>query len=226
LWAGVALITFGTSAGLTQTPADYLQGESVRILYIHVPSAWLGVGGWTGVAVSSGLSRSAAPAVEHRRACDRLPGRTVRRAVSRHGGDLGTADLVVAAVIGAALLAMSALKDQAAFFYAPSDLAKVQVPPGTAIRLGGMVERGSIRKLADGITTSFVLTDNLSATPVAYRGILPDLFREGIGRGGRRARHPCRGVRRRHHPRQTRHAAAGRRQDAQGGDTRQVSLRA
>jgi heme exporter protein C len=50
----MALITFGTSAGLTQTPADYLQGESVRILYIHVPSAWLGVGGWTGVAVSSG----------------------------------------------------------------------------------------------------------------------------------------------------------------------------
>ena len=52
-WTGVALIVFGCWAGLTQTPPDYLQGESVRILYIHVPTAWLGTGGWTGVALSS-----------------------------------------------------------------------------------------------------------------------------------------------------------------------------
>lgn len=89
--------------------------------------------------------------------------------------------LALAAIVGAALLAMSALKDQAAFFYAPTDLAKAQVAPGTAIRLGGMVAPGSIRKLADGVTTSFVVTDNLTTTPVAYRGILPDLFREGSG---------------------------------------------
>ncbi len=94
---------------------------------------------------------------------------------------LSLALLALAAVIGAALLAMSALKDQAAFFYAPSDLAKAEVAPGTAIRLGGMVAPGSIRKLADGVTTSFVVTDNLMTTPVAYRGILPDLFREGSG---------------------------------------------
>lgn len=94
---------------------------------------------------------------------------------------LTLASLAAASVVGAALLAMSALKDQAAFFYAPSDLAKVQLVPGTAIRLGGMVARGSIRKLADGVTTSFVVTDNLATTPVAYRGILPDLFREGSG---------------------------------------------
>ena len=52
-WAGVVLIAVGAWAGLTQTPADYLQGESVRILYIHVPTAWLGTGGWTGIALSS-----------------------------------------------------------------------------------------------------------------------------------------------------------------------------
>lgn len=52
-WAGVALIAFGAWAGLTQTPPDYLQGESVRILYIHVPTAWLGLGGWTGIAIGS-----------------------------------------------------------------------------------------------------------------------------------------------------------------------------
>lgn len=52
-WAGVALIAFGAWGGLTQTPADYLQGETVRILYIHVPTAWLGMAGWSGIAVSS-----------------------------------------------------------------------------------------------------------------------------------------------------------------------------
>ncbi|MBD8468814.1 MULTISPECIES: heme ABC transporter permease CcmC [Sphingomonas] len=52
-WAGVALIALGCWAGLTQTPPDYLQGETVRILYIHVPAAWLGMGGWSGIAISS-----------------------------------------------------------------------------------------------------------------------------------------------------------------------------
>jgi heme exporter protein C len=50
---GAALVAFGAWGGLTQTPADYLQGETVRILYIHVPTAWLGMGGWTGIAAAS-----------------------------------------------------------------------------------------------------------------------------------------------------------------------------
>ncbi|MGI4731535.1 MAG: heme ABC transporter permease CcmC [Janthinobacterium lividum] len=52
-WAGVALIAVACWAGLTRTPADYLQGETVRILYIHVPAAWLGMGGWSGLALAS-----------------------------------------------------------------------------------------------------------------------------------------------------------------------------
>lgn len=52
-WAGVACALFGIWGGLTQTPADYLQKESVRILYIHVPAAWLGMAGWSGVAFAS-----------------------------------------------------------------------------------------------------------------------------------------------------------------------------
>jgi heme exporter protein C len=47
------LIGYGVWGGLARTPADYLQGETVRILYIHVPTAWLGMGGWSGIAVSS-----------------------------------------------------------------------------------------------------------------------------------------------------------------------------
>jgi heme exporter protein C len=53
LLLGAALVAIGCWAGLTRTPADYLQGETVRILYIHVPAAWLGMGGWSGIAISS-----------------------------------------------------------------------------------------------------------------------------------------------------------------------------
>jgi len=53
LWPGLALAIVGMAAGLFLTPPDYLQGETVRILYIHVPSAWLGMGGWTGIAAAS-----------------------------------------------------------------------------------------------------------------------------------------------------------------------------
>jgi len=52
-WTGALLVAVGCWAGLTQTPPDYLQGETVRILYIHVPAAWLGMGGWSGIAISS-----------------------------------------------------------------------------------------------------------------------------------------------------------------------------
>ncbi len=53
LWLGVALVAIGCWAGLTQTPPDYLQGDTVRIMYIHVPAAWLGMGGWSGIAAAS-----------------------------------------------------------------------------------------------------------------------------------------------------------------------------
>jgi heme exporter protein C len=52
-WSGSALIVVALAAGLLLTPADYLQGESVRIMYVHVPAAWLGMAGWTGIAVAS-----------------------------------------------------------------------------------------------------------------------------------------------------------------------------
>ena len=53
VWAGVALVAIGTWAGLALTPPDYLQGDTVRIMYVHVPTAWLGMGGWSGIALSS-----------------------------------------------------------------------------------------------------------------------------------------------------------------------------
>ena len=89
--------------------------------------------------------------------------------------------LALGAVGGASVLALSALKDQAAFFYAPGDVKKDGLPLGKAVRLGGMVEGGSIQRLADGVTMHFVVTDGLATVPVAFRGIAPDLFREKSG---------------------------------------------
>jgi cytochrome c-type biogenesis protein CcmE len=87
----------------------------------------------------------------------------------------------VVAIGGSSVLAMSALKDQASYFYAPADLAKNKVAPGRDIRLGGMVKTGSLKRNADGVTINFVLTDGAADTPVVYTGIVPALFREGSG---------------------------------------------
>ncbi|WP_310497602.1 cytochrome c maturation protein CcmE [Sandarakinorhabdus sp.] len=79
---------------------------------------------------------------------------------------------------GAGALAFSTLGDKATYFYAPSDLAK-GAPPTDAIRLGGMVEQGSL--VRNGATITFRVTDFARQVPVTYTGILPDLFREGQG---------------------------------------------
>ena len=89
--------------------------------------------------------------------------------------------LALGAVVAAGLLALSALKDQAAFFYAPSDVQREGVPLGRAVRLGGMVAAGSVARGRDGVTVRFVVTDGHAATPVTFAGIVPDLFRERSG---------------------------------------------
>ena len=87
----------------------------------------------------------------------------------------------VAALFLAVLLAMWGLKDRASYFYTPADIATGKAPQGQAMRLGGMVERGSIKRQSDGVSIRFALTDGQASTPVTYRGIVPDLFREGSG---------------------------------------------
>lgn len=89
--------------------------------------------------------------------------------------------LAVAAIVGAGLLALSALKDQAAFFYAPGDVAGKPLPLGKAVRLGGMVEKGSLVHAQDGVSITFKVTDGKDVVPVRFRGVTPDLFREGSG---------------------------------------------
>ena len=87
----------------------------------------------------------------------------------------------VVALVAAVLLAMWGLKDRASYFYTPADIVAGKAVQGQGIRLGGMVERGSIARQPDGVTIRFVLTDGKAQTPVVYRGIVPDLFREGSG---------------------------------------------
>ncbi len=86
----------------------------------------------------------------------------------------------VAFLLAAVLLVMFAFSQSIAYFYVPGDLQKTEVSPGTRIRLGGLVEDGSVKRDA-GSTITFTVTDTIATVPVTYTGILPDLFREGQG---------------------------------------------
>jgi cytochrome c-type biogenesis protein CcmE len=80
----------------------------------------------------------------------------------------------------AAALVLSALKDSIVFFNSPTDVVEKHVQPGARIRLGGLVQPGSLKR-GDNLAVRFEVTDGNRAVPVAYTGILPDLFREGQG---------------------------------------------
>jgi cytochrome c-type biogenesis protein CcmE len=82
---------------------------------------------------------------------------------------------------GAALLVLNAFQSNMVFFYSPSQVADHEAPQGKPFRIGGLVQSGSLRREADGLTVRFVVTDTAKSIPVAYTGILPDLFKEGKG---------------------------------------------
>ena len=84
------------------------------------------------------------------------------------------------AVLGTATaLVLMAFQENLVFFFTPSQVAAQEAPQGRTFRIGGMVEKGSVKR--DGIEVRFVVTDTAKAIPVVYRGALPDLFREGKG---------------------------------------------
>ena len=85
-------------------------------------------------------------------------------------------------LLGAAAgLVLVAFEDSLVFFYSPTDLTEKDIPEGRRFRIGGLVEEGSVTRLADGLTVSFRVTDLSKTVPVTYKGVLPDLFREGQG---------------------------------------------
>jgi cytochrome c-type biogenesis protein CcmE len=91
------------------------------------------------------------------------------------------AGVAVVAIVGSGFLALSAIGDRASFFYSPADISKNGIPQGRAIRLGGMVTPHSLFRAPDGVTITFIVADGPSEVPVRFRGIPPDLFKEGSG---------------------------------------------
>jgi cytochrome c-type biogenesis protein CcmE len=81
----------------------------------------------------------------------------------------------------ASWLVLSAFQENLVFFYSPSQVANNEAPRGKAFRIGGLVQEGSVKRQADGVTVAFNVTDTAKVIPVTYKGILPDLFKEGKG---------------------------------------------
>jgi cytochrome c-type biogenesis protein CcmE len=87
---------------------------------------------------------------------------------------------VVALGIATALV-LGAFQKNLVFFFTPSQVAANEAPQGRTFRIGGMVEKGSVKRQGDGVTVQFNVTDTAKTMPVTYRGPLPDLFKEGKG---------------------------------------------
>lgn len=91
---------------------------------------------------------------------------------------------IVAAVVGLAAavgLVLNALEDNVSLYFTPTQVFNNEAPHGRSFRIGGVVEEGSVKREADGLTTNFVITDRHKSIPVVFKGILPDLFTEGKG---------------------------------------------
>jgi len=91
---------------------------------------------------------------------------------------------IVAAIAGLAVavgLVLNALKNNVSLYFTPTQVYNKEAPQGRSFRIGGLVEEGSVQREKDGLTVKFVITDKHKSIPVVYKGILPDLFKEGKG---------------------------------------------
>ncbi len=87
----------------------------------------------------------------------------------------------LALLASAVALMLSAMRQNLVFFHTPSEIARGEAPRERLLRIGGLVQAGSLRRQADGLTVRFVITDTARSVSVTYRGSLPDLFQEGKG---------------------------------------------
>jgi cytochrome c-type biogenesis protein CcmE len=81
----------------------------------------------------------------------------------------------------AAFLALNAFQNNLVFFFSPTQVAAKEAPVNRTFRIGGLVEEGTLKRDTDGLTVRFTVTDTAASIPVVYKGILPDLFKEGRG---------------------------------------------
>jgi cytochrome c-type biogenesis protein CcmE len=91
------------------------------------------------------------------------------------------AGVVLGGAAVAVALVLNAFNSNLVFFYSPTDVQQHKAPQDRTFRLGGLVEEGSVKRQPDGVTVRFAVTDTAKVIPVEYRGILPDLFKEGKG---------------------------------------------
>jgi len=89
--------------------------------------------------------------------------------------------VAVAALAVAVGLVLNALDKNVSLYFTPTQIYNKEAPQGRSFRIGGLVEEGSVRRESDGLTVNFVITDKHKSIPVIYKGILPDLFKEGKG---------------------------------------------
>ncbi len=87
----------------------------------------------------------------------------------------------VAGVGLAVLLVLNALKSNVSLYFTPTQVMNKEAPQGRSFRIGGLVEVGSVQREKDGLSVKFMITDTVKSMPVMYKGILPDLFKEGKG---------------------------------------------
>ncbi|HKR14365.1 MAG TPA: cytochrome c maturation protein CcmE [Pyrinomonadaceae bacterium] len=92
--------------------------------------------------------------------------------------------IIIVALAGlsiATYLVASAFRNNLVFFFSPTQVAAKEAPVNRTFRIGGLVEEGSLKRETDGLTVRFTVTDTAASIPVVYKGILPDLFKEGRG---------------------------------------------
>ncbi len=92
--------------------------------------------------------------------------------------------IIVVGLVGlgvAAYLVASAFRNNLVFFFSPTQVAAKEAPVNRTFRIGGLVENGTLKRDGDGLTVRFTVTDTAASVPVVYKGILPDLFKEGRG---------------------------------------------
>ncbi|MGD8514088.1 MAG: cytochrome c maturation protein CcmE [Granulosicoccaceae bacterium] len=94
---------------------------------------------------------------------------------------LAILSLAILALCGATLLVLNAFQSNIVFFFSPTEISQGKAPANTTFRIGGLVEQGTVQRSANGLDVEFRITDLVQSLPVVYRGILPDLFREGQG---------------------------------------------
>ena len=99
---------------------------------------------------------------------------------ARHQRLIGIGLVLIGVGLGATFL-LRAMNENVLFYYSPSQVASGEAPKNHHFRIGGMVVKGSVKREKDGLTVRFVVTDNAEHTTILYKGILPDLFREGQG---------------------------------------------